>query len=110
MRALIEEWLNEAGYCAAGVWQHAPPPFGEPHLVIIDISIPRRAAAEWVKDVQARHPQVPMMAISSQFRAGLSTAGGVAQDLGVGRVLAVPLAREDPLHAVRDMIGPPERG
>ena len=47
-----------------------------------------------------------MIAISAQFRAGLSTAGTTAQTLGVEQVIAKPLTRDSLLGTVRAIIGP----
>ena len=49
--------------------------------------MPKQAGAQ-LREVQAAHPGAPLIAISGQFRAGLSTAGATAQTLGVQRVIA----------------------
>jgi hypothetical protein len=48
-----------------------------------------------------------LIAISGQFRSGLSDAGATARTLGVQQVIAKPLLRRDLLKAVRGMIGTP---
>jgi hypothetical protein len=48
-----------------------------------------------------------LIAISGQFRSGLSDAGATARTLGVQQVIAKPLMRRDLLEAVRGMIGTP---
>jgi DNA-binding response OmpR family regulator len=108
MRALLREWLNEAGYrdvcpSAARGGQRG----GTADLVIVSICMPRQAGVELVREIQLAHPGKPLIAISGQFRAGLSTAGATAQALGVQRVIAKPLSRVELLEAVRAMIGAP---
>jgi DNA-binding response OmpR family regulator len=107
MLALLDEWLREAGYRAQGFAQPARQPTDRVDLVIVSVSMPKQAGMQRVRDVKTTHPQAPLIAISSQFRSGLSTAGATAQLLGVDQVIAKPLAREDLLGAVRDIIGPP---
>lgn len=106
MRALLTEWLGEAGYRVRGFAAPAAPA-EDADLVIVSVYMPKCAGMQRVRDVQATHPQAPVIAISTQFRSGLSTAGATAQRLGVDQVIAKPLARENLLEAVRDIIGPP---
>lgn len=103
MRALIEEWLCGAGY---HVNTAARP--GQPaDLVIASVSSPKDSGALQVRKIQAGHPGTPLIAISAQFRSGLSTAGAIAEKLGAHRVIAKPLSRADLLEAVRAIIGSP---
>jgi len=104
-RALLQEWLSQAGYRVR---------FGRPHdatldrpanLVIVNVYMPKHTGAQWVRSIQAAHPDTPIIAISGQFRCGLCPAGATAQTLGVQQVIAKPLNRADLLHAVRGMIG-----
>jgi DNA-binding response OmpR family regulator len=107
-RALLRQWLAEAGYhvrigISCGIEVH-----GAVDLVIINLYMPKHAGAQCVRDIQAAHPNTPLIAISAQFRSGLSSAGATAQTLGVQQVIAKPLVRADLLQAVRTMIGPPD--
>jgi DNA-binding response OmpR family regulator len=105
MRALLEEWLSSSGY---RVYLHAPGSVEDAvSLVIISVYMPKDAGVQRVRDVQAAHPGVPVIAISGQFRSGLSAEGATADALGVQRVIAKPLARADLLEAVRTIIGLP---
>jgi DNA-binding response OmpR family regulator len=105
-RNLLREWLGEAGYrvssCAPREAKCA-----RPHLVIASVYMPKQSGSRWVRDIQAAHPGIPVIAISGQFRFGLRAAGATAQSLGVQQVIAKPLVRDDLLAAVRDMIGTP---
>ncbi|HEY8328547.1 MAG TPA: response regulator [Rhodanobacter sp.] len=87
MRALLKEWLREAGYRVRGAAEPAASPAEDADLMIVSVCMPRHAGMQRVRDVQATHPQAPLIAISSQFRAGLSTAGATAQLLGVDLVI-----------------------
>jgi DNA-binding response OmpR family regulator len=106
MRALLCEWLSAAGYRV----RMGPPrnaQSGRADLVIVNVYMPKQQGAQWVGEIQAAHPRTPLIAISSQFRSGLSDAGAAAQALGVRQVIAKPLARTDLLEVVRAMIGAP---
>jgi DNA-binding response OmpR family regulator len=107
MRALLKEWLGEAGYHVRGAVEPAARSAEDTDLVIVSIYMPKHEGIQQLRDVRTTHPQAPLIAISSQFRSGLSTAGATAQLLGVDQVIAKPLARETLLDAVRDIIGPP---
>jgi DNA-binding response OmpR family regulator len=107
-RALLEQWLGEAGYrvrvgaaCGAGLQAHCD-------LVIVNVSMPKQAGQQCIRDIRAAHPKAPLIAISAQFRSGLSASGATAQVLGVHTVIAKPLVRSDLLEAVRGIIGEPD--
>ena len=105
MRGLLEEWLKGAGYSVSAGIPCGVPSRGKADLVIVNICMPKHAGAGVADEIRAAHAGTPMIAISAQFRAGLSTAGATAQSLGVAQVLAKPLAREALLAAVGTMIG-----
>lgn len=107
MRALLEEWLGEAGYrvhAAASYELHSGSP---PDLVIVSVYMPKHMGAQLVGKIQAIHPETPLIAISGQFLPGLSANGAIARTLGVQQVIAKPLTRVDLLGAVRAIIGAP---
>jgi DNA-binding response OmpR family regulator len=106
MRALLQEWLGEAGYRV-----RAAEPDGMRHedaadLAIVSVYMPKHAGAQLVREIRAAHPGTPLIAISGQFRSGLSAVGATADALGVQQVLAKPLTRGELLEAVRAIIGP----
>jgi DNA-binding response OmpR family regulator len=107
MRGLLKEWLSEAGYRVREGAARAAQREGTEDLVIASVYMPKQAGARLVREVQAAHPGAPLIAISGQFRSGLSAAGATAQMLGVQQVLAKPLTRGDLLEAVRAIIGAP---
>jgi DNA-binding response OmpR family regulator len=107
-RALLNQWLGEAGYRV-----HIGPPRDAdldrtPDLVIVNVFMPKHTGAQWIRCIQAAHPNTPLIAISGQFRSGLSAGGATAQTLGVRQVIAKPLVRADLLDAVRGIIGTPD--
>ena len=108
MRTLLEEWLSEAGYCVRVTAAREAERTSPADLVIVSIYMPKQAGAPLVRKIQAAHPGTPMIALSGQFRSGLSAAGATADALGVQQVIAKPLTREDLLGAVRGMIGSPD--
>jgi DNA-binding response OmpR family regulator len=107
-RALLQEWLSQAGYRVRVGRAHDANLDQPADLVILNVYMPKQAGAQWVRDIQTSHPHTPIIAISGQFRSGLSAGGATAQTLGVRRVIAKPLIRADLLEAVRGMIGAPD--
>jgi DNA-binding response OmpR family regulator len=106
MRTLLEEWLRNAGYRVQGVGSHSAP-VDHADLVIVSIYMPKNGGARQLDEIRAAYPGTPVVAISGQFRSGLSTAGATAQTLGVAQVIAKPLTRDALLATVRAMIGRP---
>ena len=106
-RALLHEWLGEAGYRVRAGRPHDANLDSPADLVIANVYMPKQAGTQWVRDIQAVHPNTPIIAISGQFRSGLCPAGATAQSLGVQQVIAKPLIRADLLDAVRGMIAKP---
>jgi DNA-binding response OmpR family regulator len=107
MRALLEEWLSEAGYRVHAAGSHDPQGGRLADLVIVSVSMPKHAGAQLVCEIKAMHPGTPLIAISGQFLPGLSANGAIAQALKVQQVIAKPFTRNDLLGAVRAIIGTP---
>jgi len=107
MRALLTEWLSEAGYCVCASAARGGQREGTADLVIVSVCMPKQTGVKLVHAIQTAHPGKPLIAISAQFRAGLSAVGATAQALGVERVIAKPLSRAELLEAVHAMIGAP---
>jgi DNA-binding response OmpR family regulator len=106
-RALLQEWLSEAGY---GVYLGTLRDTNckqTADLAIVSVYMPKHAGALWISDIKRAHPGTPLIAISGQFRSGLSAAGAAAQSLGVRQAIAKPLTHRDLLTAVRGIIGEP---
>jgi DNA-binding response OmpR family regulator len=100
-RALMQEWLREAGYrvrvgCTCNAARDAP---GD--VVVVNVSSPKQRGPECLREIRAVHAGRPMIAISAQFRPGLAAAGAAAHSLGVQQVIAKPLVQEELLRAVR---------
>ncbi len=109
MRALIHEWLREAGYRVRTLPARETQPRERADLVIASICSPRQSGAQRMHEIKVMHPDTPLIALSGQFRSGLSAAGATAQALGAQRVIAKPLSRSALLDAVRAIIGPPRQ-
>jgi CheY-like chemotaxis protein len=108
MRALLAEWLSGAGYGVRGAARPTVQSQGKADLAIISVYMPKHAGARLVDEIRAAHPGTPLIALSGQFRCGLSTAGATAQTLGVRQVIAKPLTRDALLEVIHAMIGPPK--
>jgi DNA-binding NtrC family response regulator len=105
-RTLLREWLGEAGYgVCPGTMRDANC---KTVLVIASVYMPKHAGAAWIADIKRAHPGTPLIAISGQFRSGLSAGGATAQSLGVQQVIAKPLIHRDLLEAVQGIIGVPK--
>jgi FixJ family two-component response regulator len=68
--------------------------------------MPKNAGAQQVREIQGAHSGAPVIAISGQFRSGLSAVGTTAQALGVHQVIAKPLSRVDLLTAICAIMHP----
>jgi DNA-binding NarL/FixJ family response regulator len=75
--------------------------------VIVSVYMPKQAGVELVHEIQTAHPGKPLIAIPGQFRSGLAAVGATAQALGIQRVIAKQLSRDELPEAVRAMIGAP---
>jgi DNA-binding response OmpR family regulator len=105
-RSLMQEWLREAGYqprvgTSCNAVRDAPA-----DLVVASVYNPKQRGAECIGTLRAAHPGKPMIAISGQFRPGVSAEGAAALALGVQQVVAKPLVRDELLRAVRAITQP----
>jgi DNA-binding NarL/FixJ family response regulator len=106
MRALLEEWLCEAGYDVSARASRDVRR-DDADVVVASVYMPKRAGVEALREIRAAHPNAALIAVSGQFRAGLSVDGAAVRVPGVEHVIAKPLRRDDLLEAVRAMIGAP---
>lgn len=104
MRALLTEWLSQAGYRVHEAGARGAKDEKAEDLVIVSVYMPKQASLQ-LRQIRAAHPGTPLIAISGQFRSGLPAAGMAARMLGVQRVLAKPLERCELLESVRAIIG-----
>jgi DNA-binding response OmpR family regulator len=109
IRGLLVEWLSAAGYSVSAEAPTDGEADDKADLVIVDVYMPRQAGVKTLRAVEAAHPGVPLIAISSQFRPGLVGSCTAAEALGVREVIAKPFSRTDLLAAVRSVIGPAGR-
>jgi len=102
--ALLQQWLAEAGY-RVHVGMSCDGHLGSSaDLIIANVSMPKHGGARCIRNIRETYPHTPVIAISSQFRPGLSAAGAAAQALGAQKVLAKPLLRSELVSAVREMV------
>jgi two-component system nitrogen regulation response regulator GlnG len=92
LAGLLEEWLSREG-CTV-----VPE---RPDLVVVDLPFPRERGAELIERMARAHPGAPIIALSSNFFAGVEASGALARTLGVACVLAKPLTREALVNALR---------
>jgi DNA-binding response OmpR family regulator len=103
-RNLLREWLGAAGYGVLRGRLDEAQGRRRADLVIASVYMPKQSGNGWLRDIQAAHPGIPVIAISGHFRSGLCSCGPTAKALGVQQVIAKPLNRADLLAAVRAMI------
>jgi DNA-binding NtrC family response regulator len=103
-RTLLEEWLGEAGYGVRVGNRCNPTVDGACDLVIVSVYMPKNGGGQCLRDIQDAHPDTPVIAISGQFRPGLSASGATAQKLSVRQVVAKPLSRQELLESVRGIM------
>jgi DNA-binding response OmpR family regulator len=106
LRGLFTEWLERDGYelHAGTTWNLALR--AKPDLVVASVYMPKQAGTRLIDEIRVQYPGVPVIAISAQFRADLSSAGATAHGLGVAQVIAKPLTRDALLDAVKSHIRP----
>jgi CheY-like chemotaxis protein len=92
---LLAEWLGDLGCRIAD---------DEPHVIVVDLHLPRQAGAGVARELRARHPGTPLIALSSGFFAGVEANGALARTLGVEAVLPKPLTREALVAALRKVL------
>ena len=104
MCGLLHEWLSGAGHVVRGstLGQGEIP---RADLVIMSVSMQKGETQLLIRGMQRIHPGVPIIALSSQARLGLSSNGVLARELGVERVMAKPLTRKELIGAVDDILG-----
>jgi DNA-binding response OmpR family regulator len=73
-------------------------------LAVVDVPFPRHGGLCQIKRVAERHPGVPILALSSNFFAGVASSGMAARALGVAAALPKPLSREALLAAVGKLL------
>lgn len=102
---LLKEWLGAAGYRVVD-----EPPAREDHapvaVAIVDVPFARHRGPELLREVAARHPGAPILALSPTFFSNVQCGGGCARALGVAGVLPKPLARDVLLAAVERVLRP----
>jgi CheY-like chemotaxis protein len=92
---LLAEWLADLGCRIVD---------DEPHVILVDLHLPRQAGAGAARELRARYPGTPLIALSSGFFAGVEANGAVARTLGVEAVLPKPLTREALVAALRKVL------
>jgi DNA-binding response OmpR family regulator len=104
MYGLLREWLTRAGYGVRDPAVHFSPGTRF-DLAIVSIEAPKVEGDARIQGLQREHPGVPIIALTSRARSGLSCEGETARALGVHWVMAKPMTRHALLAAVEALIG-----
>ena len=108
MRTLICEWLTAEGYRVRGLAvADDRKGGGDADLVIVNVLNLRSRGAQTLREVQAMYPQSALIGMSTQLGRSLSGDSALARSLGVKRLVAKPVARDEMLNAVIATIGIP---
>jgi len=107
LQGLLDEWLAAEGHDVSVDRLSDERSDNQPHLVIVDLPYSREHGVELLRRVSQAHPDVPILALSSNLLASVASTGAVARALGVSGVLAKPIARAALICAVRDLTGAP---
>ncbi len=105
MCRLLNEWLTGAGYTVYDA--NAAGPEVRVNIVIASISTTEIARQVLIPRLQREHPEASLIALCSRARSGLSCDGALARALGVARVMAKPLRREELLATLAALVSPP---
>jgi CheY-like chemotaxis protein len=113
MREALADWLQGAGYgvrtAADGSAGLAAANLAPPALVVTDIQLPGMNGATVISELQQRHPQMPVIAISGLFNSGYGLDAEAALALGAARALAKPFKRAELLRALTELLESPAR-
>ena len=100
MYGLLCEWLRGTGHIVQNSARTPDREMPGADLVIVSVSGSKREIEPLIRGVRGVHPGAPIVALSSQARLGLSSNGVLARELGVARVMAKPLTRQELVAAV----------
>ncbi len=103
IRALVSEWLTDAGYAVLA--QPAPAPVAEVvHLVVLDLVNLRHSGRQTVDDVRRLFDAVPIVGLSTQVNTSLPGHAQAAYRLGLDLLLAKPCGRDEMLGSLRALL------
>ena len=104
IRALICEWLTDAGY---GVLAQAAPvaPADAVHLVVLDLVHLRHSGRQAVAGARRLFVGVPILGLSTQLVASLPVHAQAVVQLGLDHLLAKPCRRDELVACVRILLG-----
>jgi DNA-binding NtrC family response regulator len=73
-------------------------------LIITDLIMPEKEGIETIKELRRDFPQLKIIAISGGGRIGAEAYLPMAKKLGAMRTFIKPIAREELLEAVRELL------
>lgn len=73
-------------------------------LIITDLIMPEKEGIETIKELRRDFPQLKIIAISGGGRIGPEVYLSMAKKLGAMRTFIKPIAREELLEAVRELL------
>jgi len=109
MRELLREALEAAGHEVADaadgdaglkLFKRSPA-----DLVIADIFMPEKDGLDVIRELNAKFPEVKIIAISGGGRLGAETYLLAASRMGADRVMGKPFEMHEIVDAVREVLG-----
>jgi CheY-like chemotaxis protein len=98
---LLREWLTAEGHEVVG--ERTGGEAAPVSLAIVDVPFARQGA-DLLRQVAARHPQAPLLALSATFFSSVKCTGDCARSLGVDGVLPKPVSREALLATIGELL------
>jgi len=97
IRALLVEWLAAADHAAVAYSRIDAMTNDDADVVIVDVAMPRKGGCAKLRNIQAKRPNTPLIAISAQF---IASGSATARELGVAHIIPKPFTREQLLAVV----------
>lgn len=111
IRAMLRQVLERAGYAvidapngrvALRLFREDPA-----DLIITDLIMPEKEGIETIRELRKEFPEVKIIAISGGGQVSPEAYLDVAEGLGAHRTFAKPIAHQELLGAVAELVGKP---
>jgi DNA-binding NarL/FixJ family response regulator len=101
---LLTEWLTAEGYAVANGSTDDHAKRAPAAVAIVDIPYARQGGRDAVQRVAAQYPGIRILALSATFFSNVRCGGNCANALGADGVLPKPVARDDLIAAIRNLV------
>ena len=101
---LLTEWLTAEGYAVGNGAIDDRAKRAPAAVAIVDIPYTRHGGRDAVQRVAAQYPGIRILALSATFFSNVRCGGNCARVLGVDGVLPKPVARDDLIAAIHNLV------